>query len=161
MKNLFPKNPIIEILNKAEGKVLLFTPLDIEQHNAFTTALQQYLIYRKGSSKRDELDAELETSCNVLFKDIIAIGDTKIKNSLASTYIESTKITINDTIRNTYKCFINKDWKRPTNRTNTVYHEDGGGSWNCLMGKLAYPKYGIIYTIDIIKMSKFKLNGKD
>jgi hypothetical protein len=162
MKNIYPSKPVIEQLNvqrdekTSELKLLLFTPLTKEQHDLFEIELTKFLIYPKTSNKRVELNALLYKFHNFTFSDIIGLGDTSIDTRLANTYIESEIVKINDIVKRTCKCFVNKDWRTPKN--NIIYHEDGGCSWNCLMEKLKHPKYGIIFTIRFEDKSKFKIN---
>jgi hypothetical protein len=165
MKNIYPINPIIEVLNvqqdnkaNSEVKLLLFTPLTKKQHDMFKDKLSLYLTYYKTSPKREELNLELKKHHNFTFADIIAIGDTKLETRLANGYIENivTK-TMNDVVKRNYKCFVNSDWKEPKNKMNLNYHDDGGCSWNCLMQKLKQPEYGVLFTIPIKDASKFNI----
>lgn len=159
MKELFPLNPITEILNvdNEAKKILLFTPLKKKENEKLSDALRRYMIFPKKSVKRDELDNTLERIHRFGFKDIIAIGDTNIETRSANNYIENIHLKINDLPRRSFKCFVNKDWKNPTNRMNLPYHDDGGCSWNCLMKKLKNPEYGVIFSISEDKLKKFNI----
>jgi len=164
MKTMFPAIPTIEVLNTQTDKnttvrkLLLFTPLTEKEHDKFVDALTHYLTFPKLSPKRKDLDAQLEKIHKITFANIVAIGDTQMETRLANGYIEHISSNSNNVIKNNYKCFVNKDWKEPTNKMNLNYHDDGGCSWNCLMQKLKMPKYGIIYSIPIEDKFKFNIN---
>jgi hypothetical protein len=166
MKNSYPVTPIIEVLNTQIDKntgakrLLLFTPLKKKEHDSFCNRLTLYLQHHKTSSKRKEMDIELEKQYNFTFGDVVACGNTEMETRQANSYIEATALKINEVWRRNYKCFVNKDWKNPENRLNLPYHDDGGCSWNCLMTKLKNPKYGVLFTIPIENKSKFGLNGE-
>lgn len=159
MKNLFGTNPVNEVLQVKEGKVLFFTPLTEELCNAFTFELQRFTSFPKTSPRRNELNKELYDAHKILFTDIVAIGDTNMETRQANGYIESNTIKINDIVRRQYKCFVNADWREPKNKMNLPYHDDGGCAWNCLMDKLKRPAFGIIYSIKETDLKYFKING--
>lgn len=158
MKKLFGINPINEVLNVENNKILIFTPLTEEVCNAFNFELQHFLSFPKISNRRKEINSELYESNKIQFTDIVAIGDTKMETRQANGYIENQLVKINDITRRSYKCFVNKDWKEPKNMMNLPYHDDGGCAWNCLMDKLNRPKFGIIYSILLEDKNFFKLN---
>lgn len=161
MRNLFPTTPNVTPLNVESNKVLIFSPLTKSMCEELNLELKHYLTFPKQSTKRTIIDDELEKHHGFKFSDIVAIGDTKLETRLANSYIAQETITINDIKRRNYKCFVNKDWRNPTNKMNLPYHDDGGCAWNCLMLKLKNPEYGIIFTISTTNdkmIKKFKLN---
>jgi len=161
MKNIYPSNPVVEQLIIKEDKtnilkIILFTPLTKQQCDEFIITLDKYLVFPKLSNKRIELNNLLYKYHNFTFDDIIGLGDTKLDTRSVNSYIESVPVKLNDTVKKSFKCFVNKDWREP--KFNVVYHEDGGCSWNCLMQKLRNPEYGIVFSIPYTDKSKFKIN---
>ena len=165
MKDLFPKKPIVELLNnqydkdgKTIKKLLLFTPLTNNEHERFSKQLTNYLMFPKNSKKRIEIDIPFQKQYSFSLSNVVALGETDMETRLANSYIEFVDTKINDVAKKSYKCFVNKDWRDPQNKINLSYHDDGGCSWKCLMQKLKMPKYGIVYTIDIDNKFKFPIN---
>lgn len=163
MRDLFPKTPIVEVLNnqydkdtKTIKKLLLFTPLTKEQHDRFSEELTRYLLFPKNSNKRIEIDIPFQKIYKFSLSDVVALGATDMETRLANKYMEYITIKVNDVDKKEYKCFINSDWRDP--KSHIHYHDDGGCSWKCLMQKLKMPEYGIIYTINFDNKSKFHIN---
>lgn len=155
MKNLFPKNAQVIVLKEDNNKVLLFTPLSEVECEILKTEVKHYMQLPNRSDKKNELDDNFYNIFRFKFADILGIGDNKVEPRLANLYIENNSITyfgkekgISVTKRN-YKCFVRNDWKTGSTSINAPYHEDGGCSWNCLMQKLKYPKFGVIYGMRI------------
>lgn len=164
MKNVFPVNPVVEVLNTKINKetnevsTILFTPLTEEQVDNFTLLIKYFNTFPKNHNKRKDLAIELLTTHHLDFANILAIGDTSISPKLVNGYIESLPIKINEIPKNNYKCFVNKDWKT-IGQMNLPYHEDGGCSWNCLMTKTKHPAFGIIYSVPNELLNKFIKDG--
>lgn len=163
MKRLYPKKPIIEILNTETNKkdptkknLILFTPLTEDEFRYLDAAMIRYATFPKGSQKKKELDDLLYKEHSFTFDRIIAAGDTTMDTRQANSLIEHATTKINDIVKNTYKCFVNLNWQIPS-KYNIIFHEDGGCSWNCLMLKLKNPTHGVIFSIPIESRSKFKL----
>jgi hypothetical protein len=169
MKETYPINPVIELLNtqvdkkdESNVRLLLFTPLTKIENDKLQQKLTLYLQYPKNSAKRRELDEQFKSHHKFSLADIIALGDTKMETRQANGFIENVTVKMmNDVVKHSYKCFVNDDWKEPKNRLNLNYHDDGGCSWNCLMQKLKHPEYGVLFTIPIVDEFKFKINATD
>lgn len=155
---VMPIKPITEVLNSNDKEILIFTPLKEDEFNKMNNAVKKYLSFNKNSEKRKALDKELYIECKILFANIVAIGDAKIENRLASNYIEYTSEKYDTIIKKNFKCFVNINWKE-RNIMNLPHHEDGGSSWKCLISKLNNPIYGMIYNIATNDAKHFNLSN--
>ena len=156
MKNLFPSTPSISIL-KEEGSIYtVFTVLSKQQHDKITEILQHYASLPKSSIKKSDLNNQFYDLYKFNIYDIIADGDTKADSRLMNSIIQNVIIKSENIVKRSYKCFVNTHWEK-IGIMGVPFHEDGSCSWNCLMQKLKYPKYGLIYKIDRSNLDKFNV----
>jgi len=154
MKNLFQSTPSINILKEENSTYTVFTAISKEQYDKLTEILQHFSAFPKHSLKRDELNNKFYNLYHFNLTDIIADGETTPDTRLMNSIIQNVTIKSENIVKRSYKCFVNSDWQK-IGIMGIPFHEDGGCSWNCLMQKLKYPKYGIIYKIDIDDINKF------